>query len=91
MALTEKQRADLEALGAATVRMKLVQSGAGWGASLSGFKSGDITRGDVEEWLAQENKKEERRQVDTLRWAKIAGWAAIISIIVTAVGIWLQK
>jgi hypothetical protein len=101
--LTDKQRAELEALGAATVRAKLIQPGAGRGADLAGFKTGiqggNLTRGDVEDWLAEKHVEEANVQNSTLRWAKIAGWAAIISVLATvvigviaiAVTVWLAK
>ena len=40
--LTPEQRAELEEHGAASIRFKLTQYGAGRGASISGFKCGDI-------------------------------------------------
>jgi hypothetical protein len=83
MTLTAEQRAELEDSGPATIRLKLTQYGAGRGASISGFKCGDITRGDIEDWLVEKNIDETRLQQGTLRWAKIAGLAGIISIIVT--------
>jgi hypothetical protein len=85
--LTDEQRAELEALGAATVRAKLIQPGAGRGADLAGFKTGiqggNLTRGDIEDWLAEKHIEEARIQNSTLRWARIAGWAGIIGVIVT--------
>jgi hypothetical protein len=85
MNLTAAQRAELESRGSATVRLKLSQSGPGRGASVSGFKCGDITRGDIEDWLDEKNIEEVALQQGTLRWAKIAGWAGIISIIATVI------
>ena len=62
MPLTPEQRGELEALGAATVRVKLVQAGAGRWTTLVGFKTGEdgkgLTRGDVEDWLIEKAKKE---------------------------------
>jgi hypothetical protein len=85
--LTAEQRAELEEHGPASIRFKLTQYGAGRGASISGFKCGDITRGDIEDWLAEKSKMETAQQAATLRWAQIAGWAAIISVLLTLVGI----
>jgi hypothetical protein len=45
MTLSNEQRAELEALAPATVRLMLLQGGPGRGASISGFKCGDITKG----------------------------------------------
>jgi hypothetical protein len=48
-----------------------------------------LTRGDVEDWLSEKHTEEIRRITEdaqmqgiTLRWAKIAGWAGIVSVIV---------
>jgi hypothetical protein len=52
-------------------------------------------RGDVDDWLTQQNAKEAADQKNTLRWAMIAGWAAVASVIVGIIGvaatIWLAK
>lgn len=93
--LTDEQRAELEALGPETVRTKLIQGGPGYGATLAGFKTGNLTRGDVDAWLAEKRIEEAAIQKSTLRWAKIAGWAgiagAIIGIVAIGVTIWLVK
>jgi hypothetical protein len=89
--LTAEQRAELNELGPQTVRFKLPQHGAGRGAAVSGFKCGDITRGDIEDWLIEKNREEQEQQSATLRWAKIAGWAGIIGVIGTAISIWMQQ
>jgi hypothetical protein len=47
MALNAEQRAELEALGPGTVRMKLLQSGPGKGAAMAGFKSGVLGHQDT--------------------------------------------
>jgi hypothetical protein len=83
--LTEEQHTELEALAPATVRLKLVQGGAGRGATISGFKCGDITRGDIDDWLIEKNVEEVALQQGTLRWAKIAGWSGIVSVVVTVI------
>jgi hypothetical protein len=79
------QRKELDNLGAASIRLKLTQYGGGRGASIGGFKCGDITRGDIEDWLVEKNAEETALQRGTLRWAKIAGWAGIISIVLTII------
>ena len=89
--MTETQRKELELLGPATVRTKLINSGAGRGASVAGFTCGDIPRGDIEDWLADKHREETQTQSATLRWAKIAGWAGIASLIVSLVALWLQR
>jgi hypothetical protein len=85
--LTTEQRAELEHHGAVSIRFKLTQHGAGRSAAISGFKCGDITRGDIEDWLAEKSAEEAAQQSAILRWARIAGWAAIIGALLTAVGI----
>jgi hypothetical protein len=76
--LTDEQRAELEALTPEVVQIKLIQSGAGPGAAVQGFKSAPLglTRSDVEAWLAENFVKETRDGKSTLCWAKIAGWTS---------------
>ena len=57
MALTAGERAALEAVGAANVRDKLRYAGPGRGAA--GLVSGDLSRGDVEDWLADKDREEQ--------------------------------
>jgi hypothetical protein len=83
--LTDEQRKELEAHGAMNIRFKLLQHGAGSGGSISGFKCGDITRGDIEDWLMEQSKIEAEQQSETLRWARIAGWAGIIGVVLAAI------
>jgi hypothetical protein len=87
MPLTPEQRAELEEHGPQNIRFKLPQHGGGRGAAIPGFKCGDITRGDIDDWLAEKSRIETAQQAATLKWAKIAGWAGIASVILTAVGI----
>jgi hypothetical protein len=91
--LTPEQRAELEAFGPENVRAKLSPARPGRAAAVSGFKTGqgsagDLTRGDVEDWLAEKHLKDARVQHSILRWARIAGWAAIISALVGAATLW---
>ena len=48
-----------------------------------------LTRGDVQEWLAEIERKSAEEQKEatasTLFWAKVAAWAGIIGIVVTIV------
>jgi hypothetical protein len=85
MTLTVLQRAELEALGPATVRFKLLQGSSDRRAPISGFKYGNIMLADIEDWLVEKNVEEIALQQGTLRWAKIAGWAAVVGIIVTVI------
>lgn len=91
MALSEEDRKELESMGAANVRMHLQSfPSTGTGAAIP-FKKGHLTKGDVIEWLSEQHRTEEAYQTSTLRWARIAGWASIIAVIVSIVGIYLQK
>jgi hypothetical protein len=62
MALKPEQRAELEALGPDTVRIKLIAGNPGRGADVFGFKTGIeggcLTRGDVEDWLIEKRVEE---------------------------------
>lgn len=85
MALTDKQRSELEALGVAVVQTKLAQPGPGRGASLRGFASGDMARGDVEDWLSEAVVGHERlwteQHAEAVHWAKVSGkWARIAGL-----------
>ena len=59
--LTNKQREELETWGASTVRSHLAGFPFGAGASITGFKSGDITRSDITDWLIAKTKLEQRQ------------------------------
>ena len=65
----------------------MTQPGAGRGAALQGFKTGilggHLTRGDIEDWLAEQHSKEEQRQRSILFWARLAGVVAIIGVVAT--------
>lgn len=58
MALTASEQAALEGAGTANVRDKLRYAGPGGGAVVPGLASGDLSRGDVEDWLAGKERKE---------------------------------
>jgi len=93
MALTPEQRAELEAHGPETVRLKLLQGGADRGAAIPGFTTGpyrSLTRSDIEDWLAEKHMEAASVQQRTLRWAIIAGWAAIAGAVVGIIGIALS-
>ena len=87
MALDPRIRAELERLGPGNVRELLrILVGPGRKAPVAMRLPGapDPTRGDVEDWLREKERETERVMRATLKWAKIAGVAAIISVIVTA-------
>jgi hypothetical protein len=84
--LTEEQRAELEALGPETVRVKLFHSGVGRMALVPGLDTAPL-RGDVEGWLAEKSVQEAAERTQTLRWAKIPGHASIASVVIGAIGV----
>jgi hypothetical protein len=89
MPLTFEQRKECEHLGPDNVRRQLAYAGAGAGSIVPGLGDGMMLRGDVQEWLAEIERKntEEQKQAtaNTLFWAKVAAWAGIIGIVVTIV------
>jgi hypothetical protein len=87
--LTRAQRDEIEEQGAQNVRFKLASYGGGRGAAIGGFRCGDINRGEIEDWLAEQYQREAAQQRSTLRWAQIAAWAAIVSAIFSAIAVWL--
>lgn len=86
--LTDAQRIELERNGAANVRLKLSSYGGGQASALNGAYPGEVmTRGDVEDWLAEQAIKEAALALSTLRWAKIAGWAGIAGAVLGLIGV----
>jgi hypothetical protein len=83
-------RAELDRLGAWAVQKKLDQAGVGHGALVPGFLCGGIERGFIEEWLADRENNDAKRQRATLRWARIAGLLTIIGLFVSIGGILLS-
>ena len=56
MALSEKDRAKLDQLGIENVKLKLAYAGPGPQSAVPGLGPGlDMTRGDIEEWLAEQS------------------------------------
>ena len=60
------------------------------GAAISGFTCGDITRGDIEDWLVEKNSEETALQHTILFWARVAGSTGLVGIVIAAVD-WLFK
>jgi hypothetical protein len=89
--LTAEQRACLEERGLALARMKLIEYSGNRETVVGGFPCEYMKRGDLEDWVAEKGREEARQQTNILLWAKIAAGAGIIGVIVTAIGIWLQK
>jgi hypothetical protein len=82
----------LEKLGTEYVRLKIIGFGGGHTSRVSmigGFDAGEMRRGDIEDWLAETSAKESAEKAKqlaaTLKWARIAGWAAIASVGVTII------
>jgi hypothetical protein len=61
--LTEAQRAELEHMGAKSVRLKIATYGGGHLSMIGGFRSGDIRRDFIEEWLAEKNAKNSKSAI----------------------------
>ena len=74
MTLRPDQRAELEALGPENVRIRLMAAGPGTGALVRGFKTGDMDRGDIEDWLSE--KHASQVLVD-----RVVFWAVIIAAV----------
>ena len=94
--LTPPQLAELEALGPYIVRLRLqVATARDRNAQMTGFRSGLMTRGDVEEWLSQKDREDAEREQATLKRARIVDWAGVVGVIAAiAVGclaIWLRN
>jgi hypothetical protein len=88
--LTDEQRSELEERGAENVRAKLTSYGGGPGILHGFLRSGSPNRGDVEDWLTEKSRSEAAWRSATLRWARIAGWAAIAATILAAVALAVQ-
>lgn len=84
MALTTAERAVLEAAGIANVRDKLRYAGPGRGAAVPGLASGDLTRGDVEDWLSD---KERDERSDVRRRANLGIAISLASIALGLAGL----
>ena len=80
--LTDTQREELKEMGAEQARVHLLQwQGRGPGAEIGGFKCGSMNRGDIFDWLAEQERADERRQFWILFWAIIGGLAGIGGVI----------
>jgi hypothetical protein len=84
MPLPPEHRAELERLGVENVRQRLDHSGPGAGSVVPGLgPSIGMTRGDVEEWLAERSQEATKLQLDILWWAKAATLIGGVGILVT--------
>jgi hypothetical protein len=83
MPLSATDRAELDRLGVENVRQRVAYCGPGTGATIPGLGTGvGMMRGDVEEWLADKERKGAKLQHDILWWAKAAALIGIIGIVV---------
>jgi hypothetical protein len=89
MPLTFDQQRECERQGPDNVRRQLAYAGANPGSVVPGLGDGMMTRGDVQEWLAEIERKSAEEQKEatasTLFCAKVAAWAGIIGLVVTIV------
>lgn len=79
MTLRPGQRAELEALGPDNVRIRLIGAGTDIGACVGGFKTGDMDRGDVEDWLGEKHA----RKVQFDRVVLLAALVAAVTGVLT--------
>jgi hypothetical protein len=90
--LTDEQPKELESWGAATVRAHLAAyPKTGTGASILGFKTGEMTRSDITDWLAEQAKVERRQQTTILVSAIVAAVASVLAVGIGIVALALQK
>ena len=73
-------RAELDRVGVWMVQKRLDEAGAG-AASVYGFPGRPIERDFVELWLRKKEQVAARQQATVLRWARIAGFTGILSVI----------
>jgi hypothetical protein len=84
--LTATEREELEQMGAANVRARLLIHAGGRRSVLDSFlQSGDPLRGDIENWLGEHAKIEaiaqQKQQRVLLRWVRLSAIAAITAIV----------
>jgi hypothetical protein len=88
MALTKEQRAFLEKAGIDVARIKLMNYDQTGSQGMVGFsREMIIVRADVEGWVSEETRQDQKQQRRILRWAMIGGCAAIAGAILTAVAL----
>jgi hypothetical protein len=76
-------RAELDNLGVWAVQQRLDQAGAEHGALVYGFTRGPIDYEFIELWLGEKEQAAARQQAAILRWARIAGWAGMLAVLLT--------
>ena len=73
-------RAELDRVGVWTVQKRLDEAGEG-AASVYGLPRGPIERAFVELWLRNKEETAARQQAAVLRWARIARFAGMLTVI----------
>jgi hypothetical protein len=90
--LNHEQRKELKSWGTATLRSHLASyPSTGPGASIPGFKSGEMTRSDITDWLIERTKIEQRQQTAILVSAIVAGVASVLAIVIGLITLAMQK
>ena len=90
--LTPEQRKELKSWGSATLRAHLTSyPSSGPGASIPGFKSGEMTRSDITDWLVERTKPEQRQQTAILVSALVAGVASVLAVVIGVITLVMQK
>ena len=79
MTLRPDQLAELEALGPENVRTRLIP-GTGPGACMGGFKTGDMDRGDIEDWLGEKHASQVQFDRVVLLAAIIAAVTGVLTV-----------
>jgi hypothetical protein len=87
MTLSNKERDELEALRPATVRIMLVKGGPGRGASIPGFKCGEISKVDIDDWLIEKDKAQAGRDFQSFNYARWTFYVAVGALIAPIIGI----
>lgn len=73
--------AELDRLGVWAVQKRLDQAGAG--TLVYGFLVGPIEREFIDLWLGEKERAAARQQAAILRWARIAGWAGMLAVLLS--------
>ena len=77
-------RAELDSLGVWAVQKRVDQAGEEHGALVYRFTRGPIEYEFIELWLGEKEQAAVRQQAATLRWARIAGWAGMLAVLLSA-------
>lgn len=74
----------LDNFGVWAAQQRLDQAGAEHGALVYGFTRGPIEYEFIELWLGEKEQAAARQQAAILRWARIAGWAGMLAVLLCA-------